>query len=111
MHESARAFHPLVRLARVTQTQNLSAKTPPGWLALRCAGRSAFGKAITQHSFHKVESEKDAKISGIPAAAIALIAAGKLSATVAARYNLSAIKDAVAHLEWGGKPPPGARQM
>jgi len=35
------------------------------------------------------------------AVAIALIAAGKLSATVAATYSLSAIKDAVAHLQWG----------
>ena len=86
-------------------------RTPPGWLALRCAGRSAFDKAITLHSFHKVAPEKDAKISGILAVAIALIAAGKLSATAAATRNLSAIKDAVAHLEWGGKLLPDAGQM
>jgi hypothetical protein len=53
---------------------------------------------ITLHSFHKMAPEKDTKISGIPAVALALIAAGKFSATVAATYSLSAIKDAVAHL-------------
>jgi hypothetical protein len=84
---------------------------PPGWLPLRCAGRSASDKAITLHSFHKVEPEKDAKISGILAVAIALIAADKLSATVLATYSLSAIKDAVAHLKWGGKMLPDAGQM
>jgi hypothetical protein len=53
--------------------------------------------------------EKDAKISGILAVAIALIAAGKLSATVAATRNLSA--DPAAHLERGGKSLPDAGQM
>ena len=59
--------------------------------------------------FHKVEPEKDAKNSGILAVAIALIAAGKLSATLAATCNLSA--DAAAHLERGGKSLPDAGQM
>jgi hypothetical protein len=43
---------------------------------LRCACRSAFDNAITLHSFHKVEPEKEAKITGILAVAIALITAG-----------------------------------
>ena len=62
-------------------------------------------------AFHRVEPEKVAKISGILAVAIALLAAGKLSATVAATYSLSAIKDAVAHLQWGGKLLPDAGQI
>ncbi len=58
-----------------------------------------------------MEPEKGAKIPGILAAAIAQIAADELSATVAATYKLSAIEDAVAHLEWGGKLLPDAGQM
>jgi len=76
---------------------------PPGWLALGCASRSAVDEVITLHSFHKMAPEKDTKVSGIRAVAIALIALGKSSATVAATYSLSAIKDAVAHFQWSGK--------
>jgi hypothetical protein len=39
--------------------------------------------------------------------AIALLAAGKLSVTVAAKYSLSAITDAVAHLELGWEAAAG----
>jgi hypothetical protein len=58
-----------------------------------------------------VEPQKDAKISGNLAVPIALVASRKLSATVAATYNLSNTNDAVVHLEWGGKLLPDAGQM
>ena len=44
----------LVRLARITQTQKSLRQTPPGWLALRCAGRPVFDKAIEQPLFTDV---------------------------------------------------------
>jgi hypothetical protein len=58
---------------------------------------------ITLHSFYQVRPEYEAKIPAILEQAAALIAAGKLSFPVAGTYPLSAIKDAVAHTERGGK--------
>ena len=75
----------------------------------RAGGASAFDQAITLHRFPQGGTGEGAKNSGILAVAIALIATGKLSATLAATCNLSA--DAAAHLERGGKSLPDARQM
>jgi NADPH:quinone reductase-like Zn-dependent oxidoreductase len=60
-------------------------------------------KDITLHSFYQVRREYEAKIPGILREATAMIATGKLHVPVAATYPLSAIKDAVAHVERGGK--------
>jgi NADPH:quinone reductase-like Zn-dependent oxidoreductase len=65
--------------------------------------RDLMDKDITLHSFYQVRPEYDAKIPGILREATALIASGKLYVPVAATYPLSAIKDAVAHVERGGK--------
>jgi NADPH:quinone reductase-like Zn-dependent oxidoreductase len=60
-------------------------------------------KDITLHSFYQVRPEYGAKIPRILDQATALITSGKLNVPVAATYPLSAIKDAVAHVERGGK--------
>jgi NADPH:quinone reductase-like Zn-dependent oxidoreductase len=65
--------------------------------------RPLMDQEIHLHSFYQVRPEYDAKIPGILAEATTMIAAGKLYAPVAATYPLSAIKDAVAHAERGGK--------
>jgi NADPH:quinone reductase-like Zn-dependent oxidoreductase len=65
--------------------------------------RPLMDKDITLHSFYQVRPEYDAKIPRILDQATALITSGKLNVPVAATYPLSAIKDAVAHVERGGK--------
>ena len=65
--------------------------------------RPLMDKDITLHSFYQVRPEYDAKIPGILREATAMIATGKLHVPVARTYPLSAIKDAVAHVERGGK--------
>ena len=66
---------------------------------------------LGRQRFHKVAPEKNAKISGISAVAIALTAAGKLLAAELATRNLFAIKDAVPHPEWDNMLLPDAGQM
>ena len=73
-----------------------------GWLR-RARRLPAMDKDITLHSFYQVRPEYDAKIPRILDQATALITSGKLNVPVAATYPLSAIKDAVAHVERGGK--------
>ena len=65
--------------------------------------RPLMDKDITLHSFYQVQPQYDPKIPGILAEATTMIATGKLYAPVAATYPLSAIKEAVAHAERGGK--------
>jgi NADPH:quinone reductase-like Zn-dependent oxidoreductase len=65
--------------------------------------RDLMDKDFTLHSFYQVRPDYDAKVPGILRGATALIASGKLYVPVAATYPLSAIKDAVAHVERGGK--------
>ncbi len=66
---------------------------------------------LGRQRFHKVAPEKNPKISGISAVAIALTAAGKLLAAELATRNLFAIKDAVPHPEWDNMLLPDAGQM
>ena len=65
--------------------------------------RPVMDKEITLHSFYQVRPDYDVKIPAILAEATTMIATGKLYAPVAATYSLSAIKEAVAHAERGGK--------
>lgn len=65
--------------------------------------RSLMEKEIHLHAFYQVRPEYDAKIPGILADATKMIAAGTLHAPIAAVYPLSAIKEAAAHAERGGK--------
>ncbi|MDB6175121.1 MAG: hypothetical protein JWL59_4432 [Chthoniobacteraceae bacterium] len=65
--------------------------------------RDLMDKDITLHSFYQVRPEYDPKIPGILREATEFIASGKLSVPVAAIYSLSSIKDAVAHVQRGGK--------
>jgi NADPH:quinone reductase-like Zn-dependent oxidoreductase len=62
--------------------------------------RPLMDKDITLHSFYQVRPEYDAKIPRILDQATALITSGKLNVPVAATHPL---KDAVAHVERGGK--------
>ena len=55
------------------------------------------------HSFYQVRPEYGPKIPDILREASEFITSGKLSVPVAATYSLSAIKDAVTHVERGGK--------
>jgi NADPH:quinone reductase-like Zn-dependent oxidoreductase len=72
--------------------------------------RSLMDKDITLHSFYQVQPQYDPKIPRILAEATEMIATGKLFAPVAAIYPLSAIKEAVAHAERGGKVLLDAQQ-
>jgi NADPH:quinone reductase-like Zn-dependent oxidoreductase len=65
--------------------------------------RPLMDKELTLHSFYQVRPQYDAKIPGILAEARTMIVTGELYAPVAATYPLSAIKEAVAHAERGGK--------
>jgi NADPH:quinone reductase-like Zn-dependent oxidoreductase len=65
--------------------------------------RTLMESEVSLHSFYQVRPEYEAKIPGILAEATAMIASGKLYAPVAQTYPLSAIKEAVAHAERGGK--------
>jgi NADPH:quinone reductase-like Zn-dependent oxidoreductase len=65
--------------------------------------RPLMDKELTLHSFYQVRPEYDAKIPGVLAKATTMIVRGELYAPVAATYPLSAIKEAVAHAERGGK--------
>jgi hypothetical protein len=67
--------------------------------------RPLMDKELTLHSFYQVRPQYDAKIPGILAEATTMIVTGELYAPVAATYPLSAIKEAVAHAERGGKVP------
>ena len=60
-------------------------------------------KGLTLHSFYQVQPEYEAKIPAILSEATDMIASGRLFAPVSAVYPLSAIKEAAAHAERGGK--------
>jgi NADPH:quinone reductase-like Zn-dependent oxidoreductase len=60
-------------------------------------------KRISVRGFFLSDPEHAAKIAPIIVEAAELLRAGRLNAPVAATYPLSAIKDAVAHVERGGK--------
>jgi NADPH:quinone reductase-like Zn-dependent oxidoreductase len=65
--------------------------------------RPLMEKETALHAFYQVRPEYDAKIPRILAEATKMIVTGKLYVPVAATYPLSAIKEAVAHAERGGK--------
>jgi NADPH:quinone reductase-like Zn-dependent oxidoreductase len=60
-------------------------------------------KRISMHGFFLSDPEHAAKIRPFVVEGAELLRAGRLYAPVAATYPLSAIKDAVAHVERGGK--------
>jgi NADPH:quinone reductase-like Zn-dependent oxidoreductase len=60
-------------------------------------------KRISVRGFFLSDTEHAAKIRPVVVEAAELLRSGRLYAPVAATYPLSAIKDAVAHVERGGK--------
>jgi NADPH:quinone reductase-like Zn-dependent oxidoreductase len=60
-------------------------------------------KRISVRGFFLSDPEHAAKIAPLVVEAAELLRSGRLHAPVAATYPLSAIKDAVAHVQRGGK--------
>ena len=60
-------------------------------------------KRISVRGFFLSDPEHAAKIAPLVVEAVELLRSGRLHAPVAATYPLSTIKDAVAHVQRGGK--------
>lgn len=65
--------------------------------------RPLMRKSLTLHNFYQARKEFLPKIPGILSEATELIRTGKLHVPIAAVYPMSAIKEAVAHTQRGGK--------